>query len=231
MPVCVPLYLLWNTPHVSFLCHVYVFYCTTYIEETERPVFVNNYYAGDNPQHMFHEAGQKYSKNNDYSNFCSHQMQLEGLKHDKASQSSDNWNVGIARMHRMEETHQPTETYHPSQDPPVIVQPNKNQEFKLSSTKSYGISDYSVPPPMPHNYKSPPDDSLLPGHPTQPTVATLSNQGDQHTSLLETIKMATSAVEQQVILSGAQAEHSIIQNNNLFQELIRHKIKGIWILP
>ena len=26
------------------------------IEETERPVFVNNYYTGDNPQHMFHEA-------------------------------------------------------------------------------------------------------------------------------------------------------------------------------
>ena len=26
------------------------------IVETERPVFVNNYYAGDNPQYMFHEA-------------------------------------------------------------------------------------------------------------------------------------------------------------------------------
>ena len=26
-----------------------------YIEDTERPVFVNNYYVGDNPQQMFHE--------------------------------------------------------------------------------------------------------------------------------------------------------------------------------
>ena len=35
----------------------------------------------------------------------------------------------------------------------------------------------------------------------------------------------TSAVEQQVILSGARAEHSIIQNNNLFQELIKAQNK------
>ena len=40
-------------------------------------------------------------------------------------------------------------------------------------------------------------------------------------SLLETIRRVTSAVEQQVILSGAIAEHSIIQSNNLFQELVK----------
>ena len=32
------------------------------IEETERPVYVNNYYTGDNPQYIFREVGQKYSK-------------------------------------------------------------------------------------------------------------------------------------------------------------------------
>ena len=35
----------------------------------------------------------------------------------------------------------------------------------------------------------------------------------------------TSAVEQQVILSGARAEHSIIQSNNLFQEMIKAQNK------
>ena len=72
-----------------------------YIEDTERPVFVNNYYAGDNPQQMFHEIGQKYSKKSDYSNFHLHHVQTEGMKHNKASQSIDNSDIGIARMRRM----------------------------------------------------------------------------------------------------------------------------------
>ena len=157
-----------------------------YIEETERPVFVNNYYAGDNPQHMFHEMGRKQSKNNDYSNFHLHQRQITSDKHDKASQSSDDWNMGMVRMHRMEEMQKPSEVYHPNQDPPVVVQPNKNHEFTLSSTKSYRVPDYSVPPPTTHAYKAPPDDSLLPGQMVQMS-ATTNNQGDQQTSLLETV--------------------------------------------
>ena len=68
------------------------------IEEMERPIFVNKYYAGDNPQHMFREVGQKYDKNSDYSNFCSQRVQLKDNKHDKASQSSGNWNIGMPRM-------------------------------------------------------------------------------------------------------------------------------------
>ena len=52
-------------------------------------------------------------------------------------------------------------------------------------------------------------------------TVTLNTQGDLNNSLLETIKRVTSAVEQQVILSGARAEHSIIQSNNLFQELVK----------
>ena len=71
-------------------------------------------------------------------------------------------------------------------------------------------------------YKSPPDDSLLPGQHNQVVMMTTPNiQGDTNNSLLETIKRVTSAVEQQVILSGARAEHSIIQSNNLFQELVK----------
>ena len=100
-----------------------------------------------------------------------------------------------------------------------MVQP-KNHEFTPSSTKSYRIPDYSVPPPPTHTYKAPLDDHLLPGQTAQVST-TATDQGDQHASLLETIKRVTSAVEQQVFLSGARAEHSIIQNNNLFQELIK----------
>ena len=196
-----------------------------YIEDTERLVFVNNYYAGDNPQQMFREIGQKYSEKSDYSNFRLHHIQPEGIKHDKASQSIDNWDVGIARMHRMEEAHQIAEGYHTNQELPMIVQPNKMQEFTLSSTRSYQMADYSVPPPNTHTYKSPPDDSLLPGQPNQTAMATANVQGDQNNSLLETIKRVTSAVEQQVILSGARVGHSIIQNNNLFQELIKAQNK------
>ena len=39
-----------------------------YLEDNEKPVFVNNYYAGDNPQQMFHEVGQS-SKRSDFSNY------------------------------------------------------------------------------------------------------------------------------------------------------------------
>ena len=53
----------------------------------------------------------------------------------------------------------------------------------------------------------------------------MNNQSDKNISLLETIKRVTRAVEQQVILSGARVEHSIIQNNNLFQELIKAQNK------
>ena len=86
------------------------------IEETERPVFVNNYYAGDNPQQMFCEVRENYSGKCDNLN-------------DKASQSMDDWDVGVARMHIMEEMHPTVEGYHNNQDPPVIVQPNKMQEL------------------------------------------------------------------------------------------------------
>ena len=124
-------------------------------------------------------------------------------------------------MHTMEETHPTLEGYHNNQWPPVIVQPNKMQELMPSSTRSYQIPDYSVPAPSTQAYKSPPDDSLLPGKQNQGMTTTPNTQGDMNNSLLETIRRVTSAVEQQVILSGARAEHSIIQSNNLFQELVK----------
>ena len=196
-----------------------------YIEDTERLVFVKNYYAGDNPQQMFREIGQKHSEKRDYSNFCLEPVQTQGLKQDKVSQSMDNWDVGVARMHRMEETHPTVEGYHTNQEQPMIVQSKKMQELTPSPTRSYQMPDYTVPQPNTHTYKSPPDDSLLPGQHNQ-TVMTMANiQGDPNNSLLETIKRITSAVEQQVILSGARAEHSIIQIDNLFQELIKAQNK------
>ena len=195
------------------------------IEDTERPVFVNNYYAGDNPQQMFREVRENFNGKSNNSNFRLQQFQTQALKHDKASQSMDDWDVRIARMHRMEETHPIVENYHNNQDPPVIVQPNKMQELTLSSTRSYQMPDYSVPLPNTHAYKSPPDDSLLPGQHNQAVMVTPNIQGDLNNSLLETIKRVTSAVEQQVILSRARVEHSIIQNNNLFQELIKAQNK------
>ena len=143
------------------------------------------------------------------------------MKQDKASQAMDECGIGIARMHMMEETQPTLEGYHNNQGPPVIVQPNKMQELTSSSTRSYQIPDYSVPPPSMQVYKSPPDDSLLPGQQNQGVTTTPNAQGDMNNSLLETIRRVTSAVEQQVILSGARAEHSIIQSNNLFQELVK----------
>ena len=186
---------------------------------------MNNYYAGDNPEQMFHEVRENFGGKSDNLNFHLQQFQTQALKHDKALQFMDDWDVGIARMHRMEETHPTVENYHNNQDPPVIVQPNKMQELTPSATRSYQMPDYSVPPPNTHAYKSPPDDSLLPGRQNQAVTVTPNIQGDLNNSLLETIKRVTSAVEQQVILSGARAEHSIIQNNNLFQELIKAQNK------
>ena len=184
-------------------------------------MFVNNYYAGDNPQQMFREIRENSSGKSDNSSFHLQQLQTLALKHDKASQSMDNWNIGVARMHRMEETHPTVESNHNNQDSPMIVQPNKMQELTPSPTRSYQMPDYSVPPPNTQGYKSPPDDSLLPGQQNQAMTVAPNAQGDLNNSLLETIKRVTSAVEQQVILSGARAEHSIIQSNNLFQELVK----------
>ena len=82
----------------------------------------------------------------------------------------------------MEETHPIVEGYHNNQEPPMIVQPSKMQELTQSSTRSYQIPDYSVPPPNTHTYKSPPDDSLLPvciikwqwqQHPTSKGIQTI----------------------------------------------------------
>ena len=192
-----------------------------YIEDTKRPVFMNNYYAGDNPQQMFREIRGNPCRKSDNLNYRLQQIQSQNVKQDKASQAMDDWGVGIARMHTMEETHPTLEGYHNNQGPPVIVQPNKMQELTPSSTRSYQIPDYSVPPPSTQAYKSPPDESLLPGQQNQGMTTTPNTQGDMNNSLLETIRRVTSAVEQQVILSRARAEHSIIQSNNLFQELVK----------
>ena len=118
-----------------------------YIEDTERPVFVNNYYVGDNPQQMFLEVRGDPCRRSDNSNYHLQQAQTQNVKQDKASQSMDDWGVGVARMHRMEKTHQTLEDYHNNQGPPVIVQPNKMQELTPSSTRIYQMPDYSVPPP------------------------------------------------------------------------------------
>ena len=192
-----------------------------YIEENERPVFANNYYAGDNLQQMFHEVRGNPCGRSDNSNYHLQQTQTQNVKQDKGSQSIDDWGVGVARMHRMEETHQTLEDYHNNQGPPVIIQPNKMQDLTPSSTRSYQMPDYSVPPPRTQTYKSPPDDSLLPGQQNQVMTTIPNTQGDMNNSLLETIRRVTSAVEQQVILSGARVEHSLIQSNNLFQELVK----------
>ena len=55
--------------------------------------------------------------------------------------------MGVTRMHRMEEeTHPPLGIYHPSQDPPLVVQPNKDHELTASSVRGHWIPDFSVPP-------------------------------------------------------------------------------------
>ena len=87
-----------------------------YIEENERPVFVNNYYAGDNPQQMFREVrGNPPCGRSDNSNYHLQQTQTQNVRHDKGSQSMDDWGVGVARMHRMEETHQTLPYYQTNQ--------------------------------------------------------------------------------------------------------------------
>ena len=108
-----------------------------YIEDTERPVFVNNYYVGNNPQQMFHEVRGNPCRRSVNSNYRLQQAQTQNVKQDRASQSMDNWGVGVARMHRMEETHQTLEDYHNNQGPSVIIQPNKMKELTPSSTRSY----------------------------------------------------------------------------------------------
>ena len=152
-----------------------------YIEDTERPVFVNNYYAGDNPQQMFREATGNPCRRSDNSIYRLQQAQTQNMKQDKSLQSMDDWGVGVARMHRMEETHQTPEDYHSNQGPPVVVQPNKMQELTPSSTRSYQMPHYSVPPPSTQTYKTPPDDSLLPGQQNQVMTTTRNTQGDMRT--------------------------------------------------
>ena len=46
------------------------------IEDTERPVFVNNYYAGDDPQQMFREIRENSSGKSDNSSFRLQQLQI-----------------------------------------------------------------------------------------------------------------------------------------------------------
>ena len=84
---------------------------------------------------MFHEVRENFSGKSYISNFSLQQLQIQALRHDKASQAVDNWDIGIARMLRMEEMHPMVEGYHNNQDPPAIVQPNKMQELTLSSTR------------------------------------------------------------------------------------------------
>ena len=192
-----------------------------YIGDSERPVFMNNYYTGDNPQQMFREIRGNLCGKSDNLNYRLRQTQNQNTKQDKAPQAMDDWGVGIARMHMMEDTYSTLEGYHNNQRSPVIVQPDKTHELTPSSTKSYGIPDYSVPPQNMQTYKSPPDDSLLPGQQNQGMTNTPNTWGDINNDLLDTIRRVTSAVEQQVILSGARVEHSIIQSNNLFQELVK----------
>ena len=130
----------------------------------------------------------------------------------------------MTRMHNMVEIHTHLGTYHPNRDTPVVVQPSGEDESTTSTTRSHKLPDYSVPPPIKHIYKAPPEDSLLPDQ-TRQVPATSDDRVDQQMSLLETIKRVASAVEQQVILSGTWAEHTIIQNNNLFQEFIKAQNK------
>ena len=56
-----------------------------YIEDTERPVFMNNYYAGDNPQQMFLEIRGNSCGKSDNSNYRLQQTQSQNMKQDKAS--------------------------------------------------------------------------------------------------------------------------------------------------
>ena len=82
---------------------------------------------------MFREVRENFSGKSYNSNFCLQQLQIQASRHDKASQAVDNLDIGIGRMHRMEEMHPMVEGYHNNQDPPVIVQPNK--DLTPSSTR------------------------------------------------------------------------------------------------
>ena len=99
---------------------------------------MNNYYVGDNPQQMFCEIRGNPCGKSDNSNYRLQQTQGQNMKQDKASQAMDDWGVGIARMHTMEETHPTLEGYHNNQGPPVIVQDartNASFDKKLPDTR------------------------------------------------------------------------------------------------
>ena len=201
------------------------------VNEVDRPVFVNHYYAAlaDKAVHIKHQGKVLYViEGDEYSSLSSKSIQVEppaplmrSQQREGDEHSTPSLKTGLNMVteieqqvpHEVSETYaQPTKAYATTQRT-VVVQPT-------AGTRSHDLEgpNNTTTPNLPDVSKPP-----LPIHRTfeESRMGLENNYSSKDTEILETIRDITKVMENQIKLSNRNSEEGAIQNVTLLQQFIK----------
>ena len=225
------------------------------IRETDRPVFVNHYYAAatdplsqathpvktvyvvDGIEHSIHSTKATQVTEKPTRDAAAQVTQNECIEH--SIQPAQTLETAQRRLREAEKiqqiqgqnygTYQTMQTY-PVTQGPLVVEPTGSNASNASASSLPVLPNFSVPPPMPLT-TTPTAPVVQPSAPPMSSqVATLHTlpttaKPSRETDILESIRDITKVLDGHIKLSARNAEENTIQNATLLQQFIKSQDK------
>ena len=224
------------------------------IKETDRPVFVNHYYAAaaeplsqatrptktvyivDGIEHSIHSAKVTQTTEKSTRDAAAQVTQSECFEHSiHLTQTLE------TAQHRLRETekiqiqgqnygaYQTMQTY-PVTQGPVVVEPTGPNTSNVSVSSLPVLSNFSVPPPISQTTTPTvpvvqPSAPPMPSQVMAPNTPSTTEKSSREIEILESIRDITKVLGSHIKLSTRNAEENTIQNAMLLQQFIKSQDK------
>ena len=225
------------------------------IRETDRPVFVNHYYAAaadtlpqvtrptktvyvvDGIEHSIHSAKVTQTTEKLTRDAAMQAAQDESIEH--SIQLTQNLETAQRRLREAEKmqqiqgqnyrTYQAIQTYPVTQGPLVVELTGPNTSNASASSLPV-LPNFSVPPPVPQTTTPTvpvvqPSAPPMPSHAMTPNAPSTITKSSRDVDILESIRDITKVLDGHIKLSAWNAEENTIQNATLLQQFIKSQDK------
>ena len=182
-----------------------------------KPMFVNNFFAGDNNWRTVPQTTSETARHSDESrNRASTGVQTAVSFLGEEDKSSSILQAGLARVKSMS-----TVEAGQKAQPPVVVEPTKQDNVTNWSAHSFNLPNQVQGTPR-QQCKGLPDFTIPP-----PTVQTLTPSTPQtpckqeESAILRVIEKMTETMDQQMRLSATRADYNMQQNTKMMEQFVR----------
>ena len=224
------------------------------IKETDRPVFVNHYYATatdplpqatyptktvyvvDGVKHSIHSAKMTQTTKKSTRDAAAQATQSECYEH--SIHPTQTLETAQCRLRETEKiqiqgqnygAYQTMQTY-PMMQGPVVVEPTGSNTSNVSTSSLPVLPNFSVPPPVPWATTPAvlvvqPSVPPMPSQIMTPSTQSTTEKTTREVEILESIKEITKVLDGHIKLSTRNAEENTIQNATLLQQFIKSQDK------